>query len=169
MATEVISLSKTVSVTQAVAAAENYTAEDVLCNNATTGVTWDFLAIFRGNKTGGYITKASVSCETTALTHRLTLYVFNVLPTSELDDNKANTAVLNADIAKYQGRIDFSALEDLGGNSESVATPSTVGNLPMWVEAADNADDLRCILVTRDAITGETATDDYTIKLTVES
>ena len=159
---------KTVSVTKAAAAAGNYAAEDVISESANAGTVWTFSEIFRANNTGGYITKAVVSCETTALTHRLSLYLFNAAPTSNLNDNVANTAVLNADIFQYVGRIDFPALEDLGGNSESVVTPNTTGNLPMWVDSAIDADDLFGILVTRDAITGEVATEDYTIKITME-
>lgn len=161
-------VSKTISVTKALIAATDYAAEDVLSEHATSGTVWTFAAIFRANNTGGYITKAIASLETTALTPKLTLYLFNVAPTSNLNDNVANTAVLNADIGKYVGRIDFPALEDLGGNSESVITSSTSGNLPMWVDAASAADDLIGICVTRDAITGESAGDDLTIKLTLE-
>lgn len=160
--------SVTISVTKPVTAAGNYAAEDVLSESAGAGTVWTWAAIFRANNTGGYLTKATISCETTGLTHRCTLYLFNAAPTCNLNDNVANTAVLNADIAQYLGKIDFPALSDLGGNSEAVATPSTYGNLPMWVDAAVAADDLIGVLVTRDAITGESAGDDYTIKLTVD-
>ena len=159
---------KTISVTKAVAAAENYAAEDIISENVSTGTVWTWAAIFRENGVGGYLTQAIVSCETTALTHRLALYLFNAATTSEVDDNKVNDAVLNADISQYVGRIDFPALEDLGGNSEAVANSNTISNMPLWVDAASDADDLIGILVTRDAITGETVDDDYTIKLTLE-
>ena len=160
---------KEISVTKAVAGAGNYAAEDVLSESATNGAgtAWNFANCGLGKGNSGVITKAIVSCETTALTHRLTLYIFKAAPTSELDDNAANTAVLNADIANYVGRIDFPALEDLGGNSEAVASPSTGGNLPLEFVCASGDGDLYGILVTRDAITGETANDDYTIKLFV--
>ena len=160
-------VAKTISVTKAIGAATDYAAEDVL-SSGSTGAAWTFAAIFRANNTGGYITKAVVSCETTAQTPRLTLYLFNAAPTCNLHDNVANTAVVHADIAKYVGKIDFPALSDLGGNSEAIATPSTTGGLPLWVDAAAAADDLIGILVTRDAITGESAGDDYVIKLTCE-
>lgn len=159
---------KTVSVTKACAAAGDYAAEDVISESATEGTAWTFAAIFRANNTGGYITKALVSCETTGLTHQVSLYLFNAAPTSNLDDNVANTAVLNADIGKYVGVINFPALSDKGGNSEAIVTSSSAGVLPLWVDAATAADDLLGILITEDAITGETATDDYTIKLTLE-
>ncbi len=161
-------LIKTVSVTKPLAAAGDYAAEDVMCENAGTGVAWTFATVVRDNGGSGYITKAHALWETTALTPRLTLYLFNAAPTTELDDNKANAAPAYADRDQYIGRVDFPALEDLGGMSEAVATPSTIGNLPLAFTCATDTDDLIGILVTRDAIAGEVATKNMTIRLTVE-
>jgi len=158
----------TVSVTKALAAAAAYAIGDVLCENATTGVPWTFAAIAKVNGGTGYITKAHAISETTALTPRLTLFLFSATPTSEMDDNKANTALLHADLANYVGKIDLPAMEDVGtGDSESMATPSTTGNLPLAFECATAADDLIGILVTRDAFT-QVATKDMAVRLTVE-
>lgn len=170
MATEIIGRVKTVSVTKALEAAEAYTAGDVLCETDTNGegTAWTFSAIARGNKCSGYITQAHVISETTAIVPRLTLFVFTATPTCELDDNAANTALLHADLANYVGKIDFPAMEDIGtGDSEAIATSSTVGNLPMAFTCAAAADDLIGVLVTRDAFT-QTATDDMVVRLTVE-
>ncbi len=160
----------TVSVTKALASASAYDAEDVLSESASNGVgtAWTFSAIAKVNNGTGYIVKAQAICETTAVTPRLTLFLFNATPTSELDDHAANTALLHADLANYVGKIDFPAMEDLGtGDSESIASPSTYGNLPMAFQCATAADDLYGILVTRDAFTN-TAGNDMTIRLTVE-
>ncbi len=160
----------TVGVTKALASAAAYHAEDVLSEDATNGVgtDWDFTTIAKVNGGTGYIVKAQAICETTAVTPRLTLFLFNTAPTSELDDHAANTALLHADLANYVGKIDFPAMEDLGtGDSESVATPSTYGNLPLAFQCATAADDLFGIVVTRDAFTN-TATNDLRILLTVE-
>jgi len=59
-------------------------------------------------------------------------------------------------------------MEDLGGDSEAIASPSTVGNLPLAIKCAAGSKALYGVLVTRDAITGESAGDDYTIVLTAE-
>lgn len=158
-------IGKTVAVTKAVAAAGDYAAEDVLSESASAGTAW----IFRGMGGSGYIVKAQVICETTGQTHRLTLYLFDTLPTSQLYDNIANTAVLHADKDNYIGRIDFPAMEDLGGDSEAIATPSTVGNLPLEFRTKGEVQALYGILVARDAFTGETPTDDYTVVLSMES
>ncbi len=157
-----------VSTTKALAAAENYTAEDVMCENASTGTVWTFDAIVIGNGRSGYIVKAHALWETTALTPRLTFYLFNAPPTTELDDNKANAAPAYADLAQYVGKIDFPAMEDLGGMSEAIATPSTYGNLPLGFECAATDDALYGILVTRDGITGEVAGASLTIRLEAE-
>ncbi len=159
---------KTVSVTKACAAAGDYAAEDVLSESAAAGTAWTFAAVARENGASGYVVKAHVICETTALTPRLRLFLFNAAPTCNLNDNVANDALVHADEANYVGYIDFPAMNDVGGDSEAIATPSTSGNLPLAFTCATAADDLIGVLVTRDAITGETATDDYIIKLTVE-
>jgi hypothetical protein len=158
-----------VGVTKALASATAYHAEDVLSESATNGVgtAWTFAAIAKVNGGTGYIVKAQAICETTAVTPRLTLYLFNATPTSELDDHAANTALLHADLANYVGKIDFPALEDVGGDSEVVVSPSTYGNLPLAFQCATAADDLIGILVTRDAFTN-TATNDVRIVLTSE-
>jgi hypothetical protein len=157
-------MQKTIEVTKAVAAVGNYAAEDVLSESATTGTAW----IFYGCGGSGYIVNAQVLCETTAQTPRLTLYLFSALPTTNLYDNVANTAPSHTDIANYLGKIDFPAMEDLGGDSEAVATPSTYGNLPLAFKTTGQAEALYGILVTRDAITGESAGDDYIVRLMVE-
>tara|TARA_Y100000310_G_scaffold105749_1_gene104270 strand:- start:3332 stop:3610 length:279 start_codon:yes stop_codon:yes gene_type:complete len=81
----------------------------------------------------GRITKAIALFETTALTPGLTLFLFNTAPTSALNDNVANTAVLHADESQFIGRITFPAMADLGtGDSEAIVTPSlATGNLPL--------------------------------------
>jgi hypothetical protein len=168
MATECIGRVKMVSVTKAVAAAGNYSAEDVISEHATTGTAWIFTDIARQEGASGYITRAQALCETTGQVQRLTLYVFKALPTCVLNDNVASTCVLHADAGNYIGRIDFPALEDLGGDSEAVCTPSTTGNLPLAFTCAATSRTLWGVLVTRDAFTNETATDDYIIRITCE-
>jgi hypothetical protein len=159
-----------VSTTKALAAASAYDAEDVLSESASNGVgtDWDFAAVAKVNGGSGYIVKAQAISETTAVVPRLTLFLFNAVPTFELDDHAANTALLHADLANYVGKIDFPAMSDLGtGDSEAVASPSTTGNLPLAFNCATAADDLYGIVVTRDAFT-QTAGADLTITLVVE-
>lgn len=161
---------KEVTDTQAVAAAENYGANDVLCSSAATGVVWNFANVVSAVGRSGYITKAQITCETTAQAHRPTLFFFDATPTSELRDNVTNTAPADADRTKYLGKIDFPALESLGaGNSDTVATPSSpTSGVPFAFTCAAADRDLYGILVTRDAFTNETAGDDYVITLSVE-
>ncbi len=141
--------------------------------NATNGAgtDWDFDAAGKVNGGSGYIVKAQTICETTAVTPRLTLFLFNAAPaagTAELDDHAANTAVVHSLVSTYVGKIDFPAMEDLGtGDSEAIASPSTYGNLPLAYNCATADDALYGILVTRDAFTN-TATNDMTITLVCE-
>tara|TARA_Y100000310_G_scaffold23392_1_gene22380 strand:- start:11042 stop:11662 length:621 start_codon:yes stop_codon:yes gene_type:complete len=163
-------VAKTISVTKVIEAKGNYAAEDVLSSDTATGdaLPWTFSGIFRADNTGGYITTAVIKSETTDLAFRPTMYLYNVTPTGKMADNEANQNPLYADEAKFVGQVDWPALSNLGGMSVSVATASTVGNLPLWVDSASNADDLFGILVTRDAETGETAGDEFVVDLTLE-
>lgn len=167
MALYPMGLVKTVSVTKSLVGGA-CSAGDILSESTSAGTAWTFSAIARLNGGSGYITKVHAICETTALTPRLVVFIFTVAPTSELDDNKANTALLHADLANYVGKIDLPAMEDIGtGDSEAVATPSTVGNLPMAFTCASDADDLYAVVATRDIVT-PTATNDLVLRLTVE-
>jgi hypothetical protein len=83
-------------------------------------------------------------------------------------DNRPNTALLHADLDGYIGKIDFQGMEDLGGDSETIATTSTAGNLPLGIVCAVDSTTIYGVLVTRDAITGETVGMDMTVRLTVE-
>lgn len=159
----------TVSVTKACASATAYDAEDVVSESASAGTVWTFSDVAaRVNAGTGYIVKAHAMCETTAVTPRLSLFLFNVTPTCAKNDHAANTALLHADLASYVGKIDFPAMEDLGtGDSEAVASPSTYGNLPLAFQCAGVTNALYGILVTRDAFTN-TATNDLVIRLTIE-
>ncbi len=170
MPTETIPRIVTISVTKVLAAASAYHAEDVLSESATNGIgtSWTFTSIARQAGAGGYITKAHAISEATAVTPRLTLFVFTAAPTCELDDHAANTALLHADLANYVGKIDFPAMEDLGtGDSEAVATPSTYGNLPLAFTCAATSRNLIGVLISRDAFT-QVAGNDMVIRLTVE-
>jgi len=147
-----------------IAAAGDYLAEDVISDSATDGAGTPWL--FTNVDKSGCIFKATAFIQTTALGPRLTLFLFSKKPTSELDDNAVNVAPSIADIHFYIGKIDFPAMEDIGGVSESLATPNTSGNLPMVYGDCDNV--LYGIAVTRDAITGETANDKMGFILEVE-
>jgi len=142
-------------------ASGDYNAGDVLSDGATgssLGRAWHFPGMALTPGGAGTITKAVALLSVTALTPALTIFFFDRIPTSELDDMDANTAVLLADRFGYQGRIDLAAMADIGtGMSESIATPSTDGNIPFEFKCAGASKDLWGIVVTNDAITGEAA------------
>ena len=161
---------KEVRVTKAIIGGAN-TAGDVLseATTDTTGTAWTFSAVARANGGYGYIVGAKVVSESENVTPRLTLLLFNALPTGEKDDNAPNTSPVSADRAKFIGAIEFPALHSILTTSDSwsVATPSTVGNLPLPFKCAAAADDLFGILVSVDAFTQE-AGDDIEVTLIVE-
>ena len=173
MAREVVVRLKRVSVTKAIVTGGAYSAKDVISEVTTNALSTAFVfsAIASSNGRGGYITKARVISETTALTPRMVLFLYNAVPTCELDDNAANTAPKHADLANEIGFILFPAMDAASwtttGDSEAIATPSTYGNLPLAFICAADADDLWGVLVTLDAFT-QVAGDDMTVELTVE-
>lgn len=161
-------MTKTVQVTQALAAASAYSANDIMCSNATTGVQWIFTEIARHDGGSGRIVQAMIQSESENVTPRITLFVSNATFSTVDEDHAANTNPDPADLANYQGKIDMPVLESLGTtDSNSIATCSTYGNLPLYYTCATGADDLYIVAVTRDAFT-QTPTDDMTITLTVE-
>ena len=158
---------KTVSVTKVLVGGA-CSAKDVLSEHITTGTSWLFAAIARENGGKGYIVKALAICETASITPRLILFLFNAVPTCNLNDNVANTALLHADLAKFIGWIEFPAMEStpVNGDSKSVAVPGSPG-MPLAFECAAGADDIYGVLVAVDAVTPGAA-DDMTIQLTAE-
>ena len=160
---------KTVSVTKKLIAAAAYTAGDVLSEATASSTPWTFAEMAKVNGGTGLILKAQALSQTTAITPRLSLQLYKSTPTCVLEDNVSSDAVVHADEAIYLSKIDFPAMQTIGvgGDSETVATPNTVGNLPLAFECASAADDLIGVLVTRDDFT-QTASTDMIIKLTTE-
>lgn len=143
-------------------------AEDVLSESISVGKPWSFPGIARTKGGAGYIVKAVALLQTTALSPRLTLFLFKDTPTSALNDNVANTAVIIGDRNIFIGQIDFPGMEDLGaGMSGAISTPSKAGGLPLAFECSDNSTTLKGIVVSRDAVT-PTALDLLKIDLTAE-
>ncbi len=159
------SVLKEVVVTKPLAAASAYAANAVVSESASAGTAWTFANIARANGGTVYITGATIISESESVTPRFTLFLFNAIPTSNLNDDNANTAPDSADLSQYQTSIDFNAMESLG-TTDSVAEP-VIGQLPKPFFCASGADDLILIAVTRDAYT-QTAGDDLTIKLRFE-
>jgi hypothetical protein len=81
---------KSISVTKALVGGA-CSAEDILSESASAGTFWTFAAIARANGGKGFIVKALAICETTALTPRLTLFLFNATPTCAKNDNVHET------------------------------------------------------------------------------
>ncbi len=169
MAKELTVRIQRVVTTTALEAAAQYTAGDVLSNSDTggAGVAWTFSKMGNTNGRGGYITKAIVISETESITPQLSLYLFNKVPTCELDDNEAAVLPIHADFANFVGVINFISMTSQGDESFAVATPSTADQIPLGYKCAVADDDLYGVLVTEDTFT-QTGGDDMTVILIIE-
>ena len=148
-------------------ATTDYAANDVLSDSASAGSAWNFADVVPITGGSGTIEGAICILQTTNITPLFTLYLFRATPTSQLNDNAANTAVIWADRANYIGKIDIPTLESLGAAAADGESVPGSGNLPKKFVCAENDNDLYGILVTRAAITGEVATHSIYIKLLI--
>lgn len=149
-------------------AASEYHAADVISEATSSGTAWTFSAIASMDGGSGFIWKAKVISETTALTARLVLYLFIDTPTCELDDHASNTAEVWADRANSVGKIEFPPLSENGtGASEATASPATSDSIPLTFKCASGVDDLIGVLVAIDAFT-QVAGKSIRIELTAE-
>jgi len=148
-----------------------YAAHDVVNDDdcSVTATYWTFPGM--ASAVGGYgeIDFATIFNETRNINPRLTLLLFNAIPTGQLTDNSANTNPLPADRAKYVGRIEFPALnkEAAAVASTAEASPSTTGNLPLFYKCAAASTSLFGVLITEDIFT-QVATEDIEIALQVK-
>lgn len=141
---------------------------DVLSESTSVAKPWRFQKVARVNGGGGLIVQAHALLQTTALVPRLVLFLFTAKPTSNLNDNGPNTAVILADMDIALPPIFFSAMSDVGtGVSQTLATVSTAGGLAIAFNCGASSRDLWGIVATTDALT-PTALDKLFISLTVE-
>ena len=161
---------KTITVQKTLPAAGDYSANDVMSESATVGTAWKFADIVNSGGCGEIIGAQLILSKSggiTAITPQCTLFLFSAPPTSQLNDNLANTAPLDADVASYLGKIEFNPLSNNGGSPDVVATPSTAGALPLPFCADPKYKDIWGILVIATAEANETAATVATIKLKV--
>ncbi len=155
--------------TKALAATTDYAAEDVLSEAASGATAYKFPNIVLEKNGAGVVVGVRILCSATGLTFLSRLYLFDANPTSNLNDNAANTALLAADLQQYLGYVNIPTLEDLGGYSEAIVTQNTPDSkLPLPFVITSGGRDIYAIHVTREAITGETAGMTITPQLFVE-
>lgn len=145
-----------------------YEAEDVVSESTTIALPWYFANMARKPGGSGHIICSLITAETTNIAAWLTLYLYTAIPICELNDDVQNTGPRVEDRHKYVGRIDHPACSDLGTSmSETMATPSTVGNLPMPFVCAPTISGLYGVMVIRNAVDLADRTL-LTVRLTVE-
>ena len=152
-----------VSVEKALAAAGNYTDEDVLSESTSAGTHWDFADIASQNGRVVWLHKSIVTIETTDLVPVLTLHLFNIAPTGTLNDNVANVNPNASDKEEYQGRVTFAAMTNEGGISEA----QVIHNPPIPLGCASGDTSIYGVLTTGTAFTNEAAGMKCLIKLMV--
>lgn len=154
-------------------AAEAYAANDVMSDDVCTTTSpteyWTFAGM--ASAAGGYgvIDFATLFLETENQEPRISLLLFNAVPTGVLTDNLANTNPVKGDIAKWVGNLDFVATNKEAATvaSTSQMGPSTVGGTPLFYKCAAGSTTLYGVTVTRDVVT-LTANDDCSIALQVK-
>ncbi len=162
-----------VSRTKASVTGGAYSAKDVISEQTTNAAntSWIFTDVVAQNGGAGYIVKAVAVCETTNITPRISLLLFNTVPTCELDDNAASNCPLHADLANYIGRLDFPALDsgNFGTQNDSSAmiVPGSYQGIPLGFTCATADNDLYGVAVTWDAFTS-VAGDDWTFFLVID-
>lgn len=146
-----------------------HSAGDIMADTDTTGAgkPWIFLDAARISGGGGRIVQAAVDTQVELQTHRIALQVYTKYPTCELDDNAGAASPNPADGPYFVDEIALPALSDRGLNSYAVATPSTVGNIPLTFVCEDGSRDLYIIAIALDATT-HTATEWLDITLYIE-
>ena len=145
-----------------------YSDEDVFSESAGSGTAWTFDAVVPDGGAGGQIVKAMVACDDTNIVPVMTMYLTNVTPTGVLNDNVGNTnPVYATESDNYQGRLDWPAMQDLGGMSESVLTSADT-KLPVHFTTAAGDDALYGVLVVRSAAHTPTSAAKIRVTLTIE-
>ena len=130
-----------------------YGAEDVIIENASSGTAWTFDAAVPQNGGSGTIVGAILQSDDTGRTQVSSLYLYNVTPTSNLNDNVAADGPVAADADNFLGRIVFPALADQGGFSFSRASwGAAVSELPLPF-VTDSDDAIYGVLVTNGGFT----------------
>lgn len=146
-----------------------HSAGDILSNSDTNGagLPWIFKDAARVAGGGGRIVQAAVDTQVESQTHRIALQVYTKYPTCELDDNAGAASPNPADGPYFVDEIAIPALVSRGLNSYAVATPSTVGNLPLTFVCEAGSKDLYVIAIALDATT-HTATEWLDVTLYIE-
>ena len=145
-----------------IAAAENYTAGDVLNDSVTAGNAFLIPNAARAAGLGGVIEKILITSSVEGMVPRFRLHVFDSLPTVLQDDNVA--LVLDEDDrSAYLGFIDMPPMQTSG--SSEFSWTQLIDRFPF--KCAAGATDLWFVLQTLDTFTNEVAGMTFTIQFTI--
>ncbi len=148
-----------------VAGSSTHDAGDVM-NDANAG-QWVIKDAARVNGGSGYITKAQAHTQVESQSFRIALQVFTRPVTSTMTDDAAAVSPNPVDEQFFEDEIVLPALASRGDGSYAVATPSTVGNLPLAFTCEPNSRDLYIKPIAID-VTTFTAGEKLTLKFKIE-
>ncbi len=150
---------------QIVASGSVHAAGDVL--NDATGGQWRIRDAAKKKGGSGYIMKAQAHTEVEAQDFRIALQVFTSPVTSTMVDNAPAVSPNPADEPFFEDEILLDPLQARGDGSYAVATPSTVGNVPIAFTCEPGSRDLYIKPIAVDATTF-TAGEKLTLKFKIE-
>ena len=148
-----------------IATGSAHAAGDVL-NDSLAG-QWIIRNAARIKGGSGYITKVQAHTEVESQTFRIAVQVFVAPVTSVLTDNSAAASPNPADEPFFEDEAELPALHGRGDGSFTVATPSTVGNLPLAFTCEPESRALYLNVIAVDATTF-TAGERLTLKFKIE-
>ena len=158
---------KYVSTTVVVAATTNYAAGDVLSNSASVGTYLTFSDVVAQEGGSGRIVGALAIAQSTQVVFLPTLLLYKAVPTSNLNDNAANTGPSWTDRAGYIGEINFKAFTPNTGGARTEAVEGE-GGIPKRFVCGDALTDIYAIVVAETAETNEKAGESYLVTLLIE-
>ena len=135
--------------------------------NQTSAIIFTLTNALRANGVSGYISFAQMFTDQTTNVARYRVHVYNVNNPAIVADG-AQFTFNYADLAGYQGSIDFSAMLTEGTGSTSAKTPPLAGNL-LVVQAAVADRNLYVLFETLDAIAVPASAQNYRAHFAVES
>jgi len=155
-----------VTQTVVVAATTDYTAGDVLSDSASSGTYLKFSDVVPEKGGSGQIKGAICISQSTQIAFRPTLLLYHTIPTSNMNDNAADTAGWT-DRAKAVGDISFSSFSTTTGGAKSEVSEGE-GGIPKNFKCAHDDNALYGILKTEDTETSEVAGHSYIVVLLIQ-
>ena len=144
----------------------DYTAGDVVSNNATTTVLMEFANLFREYNTSGYLVGARLMTDKKSITPRIRVHLFNASDATVAADNAAHKE-LYADGAKRLGYFDLPAMTTATNSTDSDMSRAIDLSIRVPVACSTSSRSLFCLLEALDGFTPASG-QKFTLKLALD-